>query len=222
MTRKETFTFSTDRTKPQLRAMLENVENGYRWGELTDQQREWIRECKLYRLTELYSYSTHLYDIECVFEDDGDEDDRKEISGHVPHDMREDNADAETAQLQIEDENGNSRVFGIESFDIEAVPVASMVAARKLDSRSDDDSPSEWFGDVADRIEDRGDVHEDSFSEIADLWATYLDADVDESDVANMMVLLKVARNANGVYEADNYTDIAGYAYWGDRKEGAE
>lgn len=113
----------------------------------------------------------------------------------------------------------NADSFGISHMYSNDYSSTYRVTCRFKDTDDSTDSPSEWFGDVADRIEDRDDVHEDSFSEIADLWSTYLNEGVDESDVANLMVLLKVARNANGVYEADNYTDIAGYAYWGDRKE---
>lgn len=68
---------------------------------------------------------------------------------------------------------------------------------------------------------------EDSFGVIAELWSSYLraangleaDADTDASarvvdgeDVASMMILLKVARNANGPYLADTWVDVAGYA----------
>ena len=56
---------------------------------------------------------------------------------------------------------------------------------------------------------------EDSFSIIAKMWSAYLRKDIDASDVANMMVLMKVARNANGVYKDDNWIDICGYAALG-------
>ena len=56
---------------------------------------------------------------------------------------------------------------------------------------------------------------EDSFSIIAKMWSAYLGIDIDASDVANMMVLMKVARNANGVYKDDNWIDICGYAALG-------
>lgn len=56
---------------------------------------------------------------------------------------------------------------------------------------------------------------EDSFSIIAKMWSAYLGKAVDASDVANMMVLMKVARNANGVYKDDNWIDICGYAALG-------
>lgn len=56
---------------------------------------------------------------------------------------------------------------------------------------------------------------EDSFDRIARLWSVYLNHDVSSVDVANMMVLLKVARNSGGVYKDDNWIDICGYAALG-------
>lgn len=56
---------------------------------------------------------------------------------------------------------------------------------------------------------------ENSFSIIASLWSAYLDRPITSEDVANMMILLKVARNANGVYKEDNWIDICGYAALG-------
>lgn len=56
---------------------------------------------------------------------------------------------------------------------------------------------------------------EDSFARIAQLWSVYLNHDISSVDVANMMVLLKVARNAGGVYKDDNWIDICGYAALG-------
>ena len=53
---------------------------------------------------------------------------------------------------------------------------------------------------------------EDSFGVIAQFWTNYLACHVTAEDVANMMVLLKVARAATGKFKADNYVDIAGYA----------
>lgn len=53
---------------------------------------------------------------------------------------------------------------------------------------------------------------EDNFKTIANLWNAYLgESLVDEKDVCNMMVLLKVAR-AKVNFKADNYIDMAGYA----------
>ena len=56
---------------------------------------------------------------------------------------------------------------------------------------------------------------EDSFSLIAKYWSTYLDREITSTDVANMMILLKVARNHGGSGSIDSYIDIAGYAACG-------
>lgn len=65
---------------------------------------------------------------------------------------------------------------------------------------------------------------EDSFQMIADLWSTYLNntkanfaslaqVEITAVDVAQMMVLLKVARATHGSPEhADHYIDAAGYS----------
>lgn len=53
---------------------------------------------------------------------------------------------------------------------------------------------------------------EDNFKVIARFWTSYLEYHVTAEDVANMMILLKVARAATGEFKADNYVDIAGYA----------
>ena len=52
---------------------------------------------------------------------------------------------------------------------------------------------------------------EDTFSDIAELWTSYLHFPVSAKDVAHMMILLKIARAKNNPKE-DNYVDIAGYA----------
>lgn len=56
---------------------------------------------------------------------------------------------------------------------------------------------------------------EDSFATIAQMWSAYLDHPVTSADVANMMILLKIARNSSGVYKDDNWIDICGYAALG-------
>ncbi|OKZ93634.1 MAG: hypothetical protein BHW15_03840 [Coprococcus sp. CAG:131_42_139] len=56
---------------------------------------------------------------------------------------------------------------------------------------------------------------EDNFASIAAFWSTYLNTPIDSTDVANMMILMKVARNSSGVYKDDNYIDICGYAVLG-------
>lgn len=63
---------------------------------------------------------------------------------------------------------------------------------------------------------------EDSFSNIARLWGIYLGRDLEPSDVANLMVLMKVARNMNGVYKADNWVDMAGYSALGGELQNLE
>ena len=64
---------------------------------------------------------------------------------------------------------------------------------------------------------------EDSFGTIAKMWNAYLDAKpekvIDSKDVAAMMSLLKLARIAGGVYKADNWIDLAGYAACGGEVE---
>ena len=47
---------------------------------------------------------------------------------------------------------------------------------------------------------------------IADLWSAYLERDIRAEDVANLMILLKVARLINTPDHRDSLTDICGYA----------
>ena len=65
---------------------------------------------------------------------------------------------------------------------------------------------------------------ENSFLTIARLWSDYLNAsDVNDGvtivikahDVAAMLALMKIARIASGIYKADNWVDLAGYAACG-------
>lgn len=56
---------------------------------------------------------------------------------------------------------------------------------------------------------------ENSFKTIANLWSGYLDMNVSPIDVANLMILMKIARNSSGVYKEDNWIDICGYAALG-------
>jgi len=87
------------------------------------------------------------------------------------------------------------------------------------DDDNESDADTHVLDDAADAVYERADTHgaEDCFGTIADMWATYLDTDVDEGDVCNMMILLKVARNKEGVYTDDNWEDIAGYSESGAR-----
>ena len=68
---------------------------------------------------------------------------------------------------------------------------------------------------------------EDNFALIAKLWQDYLhevlrgvagidDAEILPEDVANMMILLKIARNATGLRtKTDSWIDICGYSACG-------
>lgn len=61
---------------------------------------------------------------------------------------------------------------------------------------------------------------EDNFNTIANLWADYLSAkveptDIEPKDVAAMLALLKIARIATGHAKEDNWVDLAGYAACG-------
>jgi hypothetical protein len=57
---------------------------------------------------------------------------------------------------------------------------------------------------------------ENTFGKIAALWSAYLDVDVEDHEVAEMMILMKVARSREGsVFHRDNYTDMCGYAELG-------
>lgn len=55
---------------------------------------------------------------------------------------------------------------------------------------------------------------EDNFKVIAEFWGSYLNKDLNATDVANMMVLFKIARNMANPKE-DNFVDICGYAACG-------
>jgi hypothetical protein len=69
---------------------------------------------------------------------------------------------------------------------------------------------------------DRARTHGDKYvnhTKIARLWNAYLEnanivgRNLDPTDVANMMVLLKIARTqSGGTHNDDNYIDAAGYA----------
>lgn len=55
---------------------------------------------------------------------------------------------------------------------------------------------------------------EDNFREIANLWGAYLGRGFQPYEVADMMILMKVARNMHKP-SRDNYVDVAGYAACG-------
>lgn len=63
------------------------------------------------------------------------------------------------------------------------------------------------------RAEQYGDV-EYCFEKIAALWTVYLEMPLYPRDVANLMILLKIARNLD-IGHRDNWVDIAGYAACG-------
>lgn len=64
---------------------------------------------------------------------------------------------------------------------------------------------------------------EDNFKNIADLWQLYLsqrfenadEPEIKTTDVAIMMLLMKVARLVNDPHHDDSWLDIAGYAACG-------
>ncbi|WP_228794713.1 DUF6378 domain-containing protein [Nocardia cyriacigeorgica] len=52
----------------------------------------------------------------------------------------------------------------------------------------------------------------ENFSEIAALFSGYLGKEITDIDVANLMILVKIARVKGTGYHRDSFTDIAGYA----------
>lgn len=56
---------------------------------------------------------------------------------------------------------------------------------------------------------------ENSFTIISQLWSAYLGISITPENVADLMILMKVARNSSGVYKEDNWIDICGYAALG-------
>ena len=71
------------------------------------------------------------------------------------------------------------------------------------------------------REEDYGSP-EDSFGMIARLWSAYMGIQFEPVHVAEMMVLLKLARLAGGSRSMDNWVDIAGYAACGGKIMGRQ
>lgn len=64
---------------------------------------------------------------------------------------------------------------------------------------------------IRDREQTHGNKRE-VLNQIARLWRAYLGVPVDASQVATMMVLLKIARSQNGEMNLDDYVDAVGYA----------
>ena len=54
-----------------------------------------------------------------------------------------------------------------------------------------------------------------TFDRIAKLWSVYLGKEINSSDVAQMMMLFKIARLQGNPSHADSWLDIAGYAACG-------
>ncbi|AJD82473.1 hypothetical protein SHEEN_55 [Mycobacterium phage Sheen] len=61
------------------------------------------------------------------------------------------------------------------------------------------------------RIKNYGHPRE-NFKDIALLFSGYLEKEITDIDVANLMILMKVARVKGTGYHRDSFTDIAGYA----------
>lgn len=53
---------------------------------------------------------------------------------------------------------------------------------------------------------------EKNFANIASYWSLYLGRDIKATDVAAMMILMKLARLENNPKHEDSWIDIAGYA----------
>lgn len=64
------------------------------------------------------------------------------------------------------------------------------------------------------REEDYGSP-EDSFQVIGDLWNAYLGTNLKPTDVAILMMLMKIGRSKHNGGTIDTYVDIAGYAACG-------
>ena len=64
------------------------------------------------------------------------------------------------------------------------------------------------------RKKEYGDKHA-CFTKIGQLWGAYLGVEIKPSDVAHLMIILKVVRNMNN-YKRDSMVDVAGYAYCAD------
>jgi len=65
-----------------------------------------------------------------------------------------------------------------------------------------------------DRAETHGSAKE-TFNKIAKMWSAYLSTEVTSTDVAQMMVLLKVVRGQANNKHLDNFVDQAGYSALG-------
>lgn len=61
-----------------------------------------------------------------------------------------------------------------------------------------------------------------NLARIAALWSSYLDQSLSREDVANLMILLKVARLQNTPTHRDSLVDICGYAALIERVHGEQ
>ena len=69
--------------------------------------------------------------------------------------------------------------------------------------------------DAAEIIDGKSETHGDperNFGTIANYWTDYLGVHVDKSDVAEMMIRLKLARSETGEFNEDDYRDLISYA----------
>lgn len=56
---------------------------------------------------------------------------------------------------------------------------------------------------------------ERSLKSISMLWSAYLDRELSETDVASMMILLKISRQKHSPAKRDHWVDVAGYSALG-------
>lgn len=77
------------------------------------------------------------------------------------------------------------------------------------------------IGDTVDKAKDILTIREyknNLLGDISEYWSEYLDKNITASDVAALMILLKVARIKNDPRKVDSWVDVAGYAdlgaYW--------
>lgn len=68
--------------------------------------------------------------------------------------------------------------------------------------------------------QDQYGVPENNFALIASLWSAYLGIKVTASDVAQMMVLFKIARKKGGAGSRDTFVDAVGYLLLGAEIDG--
>lgn len=72
-----------------------------------------------------------------------------------------------------------------------------------------------------DRSETHGDI-QDNHDQIAAFWSAYLGVEIDATDVALMMIMLKISRASVGMRDRDHFVDMAGYASIGGALDDSE